>query len=94
MQTQSALPTQQLLLSFRWERPSARCLDLAPMNHHFFRLLKQHSGDRRFHGNEEREMALREWVRMPEPYFQCHGNFKRLPTWNDGISELGYYAGK
>jgi hypothetical protein len=64
------------------------------MNHHFFRLLKQHSGDRRFHGNEEREMALREWVRMPEPYFHRHGNFKRLPTWNDGISEPGYYAGK
>lgn len=39
-------------------------LDLAPMKHHFFRLLKQHSGNRRFNGNGELEMAFCEWVRM------------------------------
>ena len=33
-------------------------------------------------------MALRGSVRMPQPYFHHHGNFKPLPTWHDGISEL------
>lgn len=66
------------------------CLDLAPMNYCYFLDCWR---DRRFHGNEELKMALRKWVRMPQPYFQRHGNFKRLPTWHDGISELGY-AGK
>jgi hypothetical protein len=30
------------------------------MKHHFFRMMKQHSGDRRFQGNDEMEMTLRE----------------------------------
>jgi hypothetical protein len=68
--------------------------DLAPLDYHLFRLLKQHSGDRRFHGNEEMEMAVREGVRMQEPHFYCNGNFKLAPTWNEGFSALGHYADK
>lgn len=42
---------------------------------HFWGTLKRQLGCRRFHGYEEVEMAVHEWMRN----FKRNGNFKRLP---------------
>jgi hypothetical protein len=44
---------------------------------------------RRFHGNEEVEMAVREWLRMQEHYFFRVGTFKLVPRSDKCISLLG-----
>jgi hypothetical protein len=61
---------------------------------HSFGPLKQHFGGRRFHNNEEVEMALRDLLRMQEPYFYRDGIFKVVPKWDKFISVLGNYVEK
>jgi hypothetical protein len=50
---------------------------------------QQHLGGRRFHNNEEVEMAVGEWLRMQEPDFYRDGIFKLVPRWDKCISVLG-----
>jgi hypothetical protein len=51
-------------------------------------------GGRRFHNNEEVEMAVGEWLRMQEPDFYRDGIFKLVPKWDKCINVLGDYAEK
>jgi hypothetical protein len=41
--------------------------------------LKQHLRGRRFHSEEEVEMAVRDWLRMQEPDFYRDGIVKLVP---------------
>jgi hypothetical protein len=61
---------------------------------HFFRPLKQQLAGRRFHSNEEAEMAVRGLLRMQEPDFYRDGIFKLVPRWEKCISVLGDYFEK
>jgi hypothetical protein len=63
--------------------------DLAPLDFHFFGPLKQHLGGRRWHGNEEVEMAVREWLRMQHPDLYHDGIFKLAPRWEKCTNLLG-----
>jgi hypothetical protein len=54
--------------------------------------LKQHLGGRRFHNNEEVEMAVCQWLQKQEPDFNRDEIFKRLPRSDKFISILGDYV--
>jgi hypothetical protein len=56
--------------------------------------LKQHLAGRRFHRNEEVEMAVCGCLRMQEPDLYREGIFKLAPTWGKCINVLGYYVEK
>jgi hypothetical protein len=59
-----------------------------------WRKSQQHLGGRRFHNNEEVEMAVGERLRMQEPDFYRDGIFKLVPRWDKCISVLGDYVEK
>jgi hypothetical protein len=68
--------------------------DLVPSDLQLTEPLKQHSGGRRFHSNEEVQMAVREWLRVQEPDFYSDGVFKLVPRWDKCISVLGDHVNK
>jgi hypothetical protein len=49
---------------------------------------------RRFHSNEEAEMAVRGLLRMQRPDFYRDGIFKLVPRWEKCINVLGDYVEK
>jgi hypothetical protein len=59
-----------------------------------WRKSQQHLGGRRFHNNEEVEMAVGEWFRMQEPDFYRDGIFKLVPRWDKCTNVLGDYVEK
>jgi hypothetical protein len=59
-----------------------------------WRKSQQQLGGRRFHNNEEVEMAVGEWLRMQEPDFYRDGIFKLVPRWDKCINVLRDYVEK
>jgi hypothetical protein len=47
-----------------------------------------------FRNNEEAEMAVREWLRMREPFSTAMDFFCHLPKWDKYINMLGDYFRK
>jgi hypothetical protein len=92
----SAHQTQELLQLFHWELLDCPPYspDLALLDFHLFGPLKQHLGGRRFHNNEEVEMAVREWLWMQEHDLYRNGIFKLVPRWDKCINVLGDYVEK
>jgi hypothetical protein len=56
--------------------------------------LKQHLKGRRFHSNEEVEMAVRKWLRVQQPGFYGDGIFKVVLRRDRFIILLGDYDEK
>jgi hypothetical protein len=68
--------------------------DLAPSDLHLFGPRNQHLEGRRFHNNEEVEMAVREWLRTQKLDFYRDEVFKFLPGWDKCVNVLGDYVEK
>jgi hypothetical protein len=56
--------------------------------------LKEQLAGRRFHSNEEVEMAVSEWLGMQQPDFYRDGIFKLVPRWDRCIGVVGDYVEK
>jgi hypothetical protein len=54
----------------------------------------QQLGGRRFHNNQEVEMAVGEWLLMQEPDFYGDGMFNLVPRWDKCIIVLADCVGK
>jgi hypothetical protein len=55
---------------------------------------KHHLGGHQFHGSEEVEMALCEWLQMQEPYLYRNEIFKPVPSYDKCIIALHDCAAK
>jgi hypothetical protein len=54
--------------------------------------MKQYLGYRRIDSNEQMELAVREWVRIPEADCYRDEIFKLVPRWGKCTNALGDYA--
>lgn len=59
-----------------------------------FGLFKHHLGGHQFHGSEEVEIALCEWLQMQEPYSYRDRTFKPVPSYDKCIIALHNCAEK
>ena len=85
---QSAVQTQDLITSFKWEQ-----IDLAPSDYHFFLHLKKFLGGKRFDDDDLKD-AVQKWLTSQAATFYEHGIQKLVPCYDKCLNNGGEYVEK